>query len=117
MRQSIALVLLAAACGGAELDETSSALASECRGFKSAHCFCKVLGGPVMTPGPPDSIIPIHIEGQELFAYRIPGKCYNQQEDLWNSHFDRGCWRDCRDAFGVEGHAIDPAVAQLKADE
>jgi hypothetical protein len=110
-------VLLLTACGGADLSSAQADdLAGSCGGLKSAHCFCKVVGGPVLTTGSPDSIIPIFIDGQELFTYRIPGKCYNQQADLLNSHFDAGCWRDCRDAFGVEGHPRDAAVTQLIAD-
>src|SRR4051812_22650365 len=108
---------LAFACGGlATQDATEADLGDTCSGFRSAHCFCQVLGGTVMTSGSPDSIIPIHIEGQELFTYRIPGKCYNQDADLWNSHFGKGCWLDCRNAFGVEGHPVDPGVAQLKRE-
>src|SRR5215469_5984506 len=112
-------VTLLAACGGAPPSAEDAADLSgsgECHGFKPAHCFCEVLGGPVLTTGSPDQINDPGIEGQHLFTYVIPGKCYNQLLDLWNSHEGGGCWLDCRNAFGFDGHAEDPGVTQAKDD-
>ena len=120
MRIAIIAVLLAA-CGGSgvaglDAQDLSSASSGECHGFKPAHCFCRVTGGPVLTTGSPDQINDPHIDGQELFTWVIPGKCYNQLVDLWDSHEGRGCWRDCRNAFGFEGATPDPGVVQAKND-
>jgi len=117
MRNLFAILLLAA-CGGAAPAalENSADLNGDCHGWKPAHCFCQVLAGPVLTTGSPDQINDPGIEGQHLFTYVIPGKCYSQELDLWNSHEGGGCWLDCRNAFGFEGHAEDPGVTQAKAD-
>ena len=131
MRIAIVLAALVAACGGPALDTEPGSSAgetglgvhasaasldlaksAECHGLKPAHCFCRVTAGSVFTTGSPDQIIDPHIEGQPLFTFVIPGKCYSQQTDLWSSHFGRGCWRDCRDAFGVEGATAQPGVLQ-----
>ena len=124
---SVLCALALTACGGAELaseDPNSSDygtskedLNGECHFPRAAHCFCKLVGGDSMTTGSPDSIIPAQVQGQDLFSYVIPGKCYSQAVDWANSHFDRGCWKDCRDAFGVDGHPRDPEVTQLEKEE
>ena len=115
--RNLLFALLLAACAGPELSTDAADLSDSCPALRPAHCFCRVVGGPVLTTGSPDSIIPIDIDGQDLFTYRIPGKCVNQQADLLDSHFGKGCWLACRNAFGIDGATPDPAVLALKADE
>jgi len=87
---------------------------SDCRGLKSAHCTCQVLIGRQLTTGNNEIWQPKG-EGTELFRFRIPGKCYNQQVDWVQYHRDRGCWLDCRQAFGVD-HPPHPEVLRLKTE-
>jgi hypothetical protein len=132
MRFLLPLLLLAlplAACGGPEdvgagesiddgaesLGASTAAEKSDCRGFASAHCLCRIVAGPEMSTGPAGSTSDANVEGQVLFTYVLPNRCYNQVVDAANHHFDKGCWKDCRDAFGIEGHARDPAVTRLIA--
>lgn len=114
MRTLLVAFCLTAACGGALVESAQQDDLISCHGLKSAHCFCRVETGQEMSTG--GAFIDKHLEGAELFTYVIPDKCYNQQLDYGSYHFDSGCWKDCRDAFGVEGHPQAAEVARLKGE-
>jgi hypothetical protein len=93
--------------------------ASKCRGSKSAHCFCRVTATEQkFAPAPPDpsKTQVIQARGLHLFTYTIPDRCFNPVVDsvIWRKN--KGCWLACRNAFGVDGHPGDPAVAALKLE-
>jgi hypothetical protein len=117
MRHAIAFVLAIsalAACGGvgtSDLVSIDQADLKSCGGLTSAHCFCQLEGGPSMSSGGP--ILPANDEGQILFTYTIPNKCFNQQIDPLLSQQGHGCWLACRNAFGVDGATADPGVRAL----
>lgn len=121
MLRPTAVLLLAcalAACGGAEptsfeADSSEADLSGQCHGLRPAHCFCQAMGGEIIGAGKvnvPD------LSGQEMFTYVIPGRCYNQQADWVAYKTGGGCWRDCRDAIGVDGHAVDPGLVLAREE-
>lgn len=87
----------------------------DCRGLKPAHCFCKVTVGTHLPLNGPGIKTPPGWEGKELFTYRIPNQCFNQQKDAVEYRLNKGCWKACRDAYGVEGATPDPQLNRLKA--
>lgn len=100
----VAIVVLAA----------SPSLAKECKGLKSAHCHCRAVYGGHTSPISPDHLItPDGWQGKELFTYTIPNRCFNQQADPGISHLGNGCWKACRDAYGIDGATKDPAIRPL----
>jgi hypothetical protein len=90
------------------------ALASECKGLKSAHCRCRVVVGAHQASDADHKITPAGWVGKELFTYTLPNKCFNQQKDAIEFRLNKGCWKACRDAYGVEGATPDPALIELK---
>ena len=86
-----------------------------CDGLKSAHCWCDVVAGAVVTSGSPDDVNDPGVRGKELFTWRIPDKCYVQEADVFDSAQNGGCKRDCRAAFGLDGGTEDPGVTASKA--
>ena len=85
------------------------ASAGECRGLKSAHCFCRLLFGE--HNGNAGSLItPPGYDGKELMTYTIPNQCFNQQVDAGVYRINKGCWLACRNAYGVDGAAPDPGM-------
>jgi hypothetical protein len=89
----------------------STALAKECRGFKSAHCFCKTVGwNHVGTAGMPQ----MNAKGKHFFTFTVPGQCFSPLRDALEYRVNKGCWLACRNAFGVEGHPQHPMVVEAK---
>ena len=105
------LLLCAAIALSLPVFSSTAEAGGECRGFNSAHCACKAVGyAHVNTPGMPKG----DVVGKDMFTFTVPGQCFNQMVDWAQYHFDKGCWRACRDAFGVEGHVQDPGVIAAK---
>ena len=88
---------------------------ADCTGLTSAHCACKVVVGTHLPLNGPYNKTPAGWEGRELFTYRIPNRCFNQQKDAVEYRLDKGCWKACRDAYGIEGATPDPEIKKLLA--
>jgi len=88
----------------------------DCGGLKSAHCYCRGTVGTHMSSGGPDTLItPPGFEGQVLYTYTVPGKCFNQQVDAAEYRLGKGCWKVCRDGYGVDGATPDPGLRAAMA--
>ena len=99
----------------AALSLSLPAAAKECRGLKSAHCRCRGVM-PAYEPVETDKLLkPSGMAGKELWNYTIPGRCFNQQKDWVDHHLDAGCWKACRDGYGVDGATADPALRAVVA--
>lgn len=94
---------------------TTEAQAGGKCGLKS-ECHCRVTAGDHKTTTSRDNLIEINAKGTHLFTYTIPNKCFNRVWDAYVWRLNKGCWKACRDAAGVEGATPDPGFrAQVAA--
>lgn len=89
--------------------------AHKCGVIKSAHCRCRAVADEHRTTGSVDNLIQINARGTVLYTYTSHKTCVNPQWDSYQWRINKGCWKVCRDAHGVEGARGDPEVVRLKA--
>jgi hypothetical protein len=69
-----------------------------------------------MTTTSRDNLIEINAKGTHLLTYAVPGKCFNRAWDAHAWRINKGCWKACRDAAGVDGATPDPEFRKLIAE-